>query len=32
MARTRVAQFKKIEEEKLVNETKRQHEEQVNFF
>jgi hypothetical protein len=29
MAKQRVAQFKKLEEEKLLNETKRTHEEQV---
>lgn len=31
MAKQRVAQFKKIEEDKLLNETKRTHEEQVKF-
>lgn len=29
MAKQRVAQFKKIEEDKLLNETKRNHEDQV---
>ena len=29
MAKQRVAQFKKLEEEKLLNETKRTHEEQA---
>jgi hypothetical protein len=29
MAKQRVAQFKKLEEDKLLNETKRTHEEQV---
>jgi hypothetical protein len=31
MARQRVIQLKKIEEEKFLNETKRQHEEQVDY-
>ncbi len=32
MAKQRVIQFKKIEEDKLLNETKRTHEEQVIFY
>jgi hypothetical protein len=32
MAKQRVAQFKKLEEEKLLNETKRTHEEQVWLY
>ncbi len=31
MAKQRVAQFRKVEEEKLLNDTKRIHEEQVNY-
>ena len=31
MAKQRVVQFRKVEEEKLLNDTKRTHEEQVSF-